>query len=219
MTDHAQCVDRRRNDTRQRIIDAAVLLIAERGYAQTSVADLERAVGLRPGSGGLYRHFPTKDDVFSEVLGQYTTRVRDLRSRLADKWSQPSSETRHEYGHHLDKDLRHVLDQLRQFLDAEAHVVRIGSEVGVLSDELRSNIGEAWEEGYGILSDVLEHHGVQPKEARIRAVHALGAIDHYTSAVNLRGRQPLGVTLDEFVDHWIAAASPPPEAPTIASAR
>lgn len=203
-------MDRRRNDTRQRIVDAAIQLIAERGYVRTSVADLERAVGLRPGSGGLYRHFPTKDAVFTEVLQQYTARVRDLRHRLANAWSESPATMPKQHGVDLEQDLRFVLLELQRFLAAEAHVVRIGSEIGALSDDLRSIIGDAWEEGYGILADLLVHHGRSPADARTRAVHALGAIDHYISAVNVRSRQPLGVTLEEFVDHWTTLASRSP---------
>ncbi|WP_240687078.1 TetR/AcrR family transcriptional regulator [Amycolatopsis suaedae] len=46
--------------TRQRVLDEALRLFAERGYAATSVADIQVACGLAPGSGALYKHFPSK---------------------------------------------------------------------------------------------------------------------------------------------------------------
>ena len=46
--------------TRTRLMTEALRLFADNGYAATSVADLERAAGLAPGRGGLYRHFESK---------------------------------------------------------------------------------------------------------------------------------------------------------------
>lgn len=46
--------------TRDRVLAAAMRLFGERGFAGTSVADIEAAAGLSAGSGGLYRHFATK---------------------------------------------------------------------------------------------------------------------------------------------------------------
>jgi AcrR family transcriptional regulator len=49
--------------TRERVIAQAMRLFGEQGYASTSVAQIESAAGLKPGSGGLYRHFASKRDV------------------------------------------------------------------------------------------------------------------------------------------------------------
>jgi AcrR family transcriptional regulator len=43
-------------------------LFAERGYTATSVAAIEEAAGLRPGSGSLYTHFRSKEEVLTESL-------------------------------------------------------------------------------------------------------------------------------------------------------
>ncbi len=57
-----------RND----VIDAAQAVFWDRGYSQTSVADLVEATGLKPGS--LYGAFGSKKGVFLEVLEAYNTR-------------------------------------------------------------------------------------------------------------------------------------------------
>ena len=46
--------------TRDRLLDAAIALFARQGYSSTSVADIQQACGLSPGSGALYKHFPSK---------------------------------------------------------------------------------------------------------------------------------------------------------------
>src|SRR5215212_10683799 len=47
----------RKAATRERLMSAAMALFAERGFAGTSVGEIERAAGLAPRSGALYQHF------------------------------------------------------------------------------------------------------------------------------------------------------------------
>jgi AcrR family transcriptional regulator len=63
--------------TRDRIIRAAASLFASQGVKATTVAQIEAAVGLRAGSGGLHRHFRTKDALVSEVLKSQLKRGRE----------------------------------------------------------------------------------------------------------------------------------------------
>ncbi|GII02905.1 TetR/AcrR family transcriptional regulator [Planobispora takensis] len=62
--------------TRERIIDEALRLFAERGYSATSVAEIEAASGLSPGAGGLYRHFKSKYEVLAAAMNEHATRTR-----------------------------------------------------------------------------------------------------------------------------------------------
>jgi AcrR family transcriptional regulator len=52
-------------DTRQRILGAAMRLFGEQGFSATTIAQVESAAGLSPGSGGLYKHFASKDELLS----------------------------------------------------------------------------------------------------------------------------------------------------------
>jgi AcrR family transcriptional regulator len=65
--------------TRDRIIRQAASLFASQGVKATTVAQIEAAVGLRAGSGGLHRHFRTKDALVSEVLESQLQRGRQTR--------------------------------------------------------------------------------------------------------------------------------------------
>ncbi|GIH29202.1 putative transcriptional regulator, TetR family protein [Acrocarpospora phusangensis] len=62
--------------TRERIVDEALRLFAERGYAATSVAEIEAAAGLSPGAGGLYRHFKSKYEVLAAAVNEHAARTR-----------------------------------------------------------------------------------------------------------------------------------------------
>jgi AcrR family transcriptional regulator len=59
--------ERRRSggDQRERLVQAATRLFAERGYHGTGVADLGRAVNL--GRGALYHHMRSKEDLLVEI--------------------------------------------------------------------------------------------------------------------------------------------------------
>ncbi|GAB3663230.1 TetR/AcrR family transcriptional regulator [Actinocorallia lasiicapitis] len=63
--------------TRERIVTEALRLFADRGYAATSVAEIEAASGLSPGAGGLYRHFPSKQEVLAAAVREHIERTRE----------------------------------------------------------------------------------------------------------------------------------------------
>ncbi|MBT2235368.1 TetR/AcrR family transcriptional regulator [Nonomuraea sp. NEAU-A123] len=84
--------------TRERIIDEALRLFAERGYSATSVAEIEAASGLSPGAGGLYRHFKSKYEVLSAAINEHATRTRtqvaDSLAELGDMEASADLEVR-----------------------------------------------------------------------------------------------------------------------------
>jgi len=63
---------------RERILAVAADLFAERGYAATGIDQIGEAAGIT--GGGVYRHFPSKLDVFRAVLEPM---VRHRARRLA----------------------------------------------------------------------------------------------------------------------------------------
>lgn len=65
--------------TRERILDAALALIQQRGFGGTTVTDIEELAGLSPGSGSFYRHFRSKEDVFGEVFERELGRAQRHR--------------------------------------------------------------------------------------------------------------------------------------------
>jgi AcrR family transcriptional regulator len=56
--------ERRRQDTRTAIADAAVRLFLERGFVETTMEEVADAAGVSRRTA--YRHFPTKDDLVFE---------------------------------------------------------------------------------------------------------------------------------------------------------
>ena len=58
-TDHKE-------QTRQRLVQSSGALAKQGGFSSTGVAGLMKAIGLT--GGAFYNHFPSKDDLFSEIV-------------------------------------------------------------------------------------------------------------------------------------------------------
>ena len=54
--------------TREDLIRAALRLFAEHGFERTTIAAIEGEAGLAAGSGGLYRHFPSKRALLDSAI-------------------------------------------------------------------------------------------------------------------------------------------------------
>ena len=65
--------------TRDRIVDEAVRLFSEHGYSGTPITKIESAAGLKPGAGGLYRHFKTKEEILAAGVERQLGRLDALR--------------------------------------------------------------------------------------------------------------------------------------------
>src|SRR5918992_5423158 len=68
---------------RERIVDAALAQLAEGGYASASVAAIARRAGVATGT--VYRHFPSKADLFAEVFRRASQREVDVLRDMADR--------------------------------------------------------------------------------------------------------------------------------------
>jgi AcrR family transcriptional regulator len=66
--------------TKDRVIAEAMRLFGEQGYAATTIAQIEAAAGLSPGSGALYKHFPSKADVLTEGITRLIEAGAQLRT-------------------------------------------------------------------------------------------------------------------------------------------
>lgn len=104
--------------THEAIRQAAIALIAERGYEAMTLRELARRVGLQPGS--LYRYFPSKNRMLVELMVEHL-------EFLLDTWQREQ------------RDSADPLERLRAFVDfhIRSHTLR-RREVFVANMELRS---------------------------------------------------------------------------------
>jgi len=74
-------IEARLSASRDRILSAALAIVAEHGYAGCSVAAVARRAGVATGS--VYRHFPAKADLVTEVFRTAAQREVDAVTRAA----------------------------------------------------------------------------------------------------------------------------------------
>ena len=80
----------RRAATRERIVRAAHGLIARGGYREAQVAEVAAGAGVATGS--VYRHFPSKADLFAEVFRRASQREVDATRAAAQAAGGPASQ-------------------------------------------------------------------------------------------------------------------------------
>jgi AcrR family transcriptional regulator len=56
------------SEARRRVVEAAARCFGAKGYAATTIADIEAAAGLAHGAGGTYRHFTSKQAILEAVV-------------------------------------------------------------------------------------------------------------------------------------------------------
>jgi AcrR family transcriptional regulator len=79
----------RRAETRHRITTAARELIAEGGYVAAQVAPVAERAGVAVGT--VYRHFPSKSDLFAEVFREASQHEVDAMRAAMDGVPRPAS--------------------------------------------------------------------------------------------------------------------------------
>lgn len=72
---------RPRGDTRQRILDTALGLFAERGYAGTSIRDIAEVLGVT--KAAVHYHFAAKEHIVVGLLRPFLQQFEDLVDRRA----------------------------------------------------------------------------------------------------------------------------------------
>src|SRR5436190_1423382 len=114
----------RKNDKRQRLIDAADDLIYQQTFSSTTLADI--ALKADVPLGNVYYYFKTKDDILKAVVQKRETELHSLFSA----WDQ----------------LPNVKDRLRsfiaQFLQGSDTVARFGCAMGSMCQELGKLSGD-----------------------------------------------------------------------------
>lgn len=116
--------------TRERLLDAAMELFAEHGYAATTIGGIEAAAGLAPRSGALYQYFVGKDELLQAALARRMQALDDLPSalemlplgdlkselRLLARWNLKSLQDRDALTRFVLRDAQHIADATRQAL-------------------------------------------------------------------------------------------------------
>jgi AcrR family transcriptional regulator len=181
--------------TRQRLLDQAMRLFGEQGYAATTIAQIEAAAGLSPGSGSLYRHFPSKQALLAEGVRQQIAAGEELLSFIAE----PASFASLGLSERLVVIARAGLRRLDQERDLTRLVVR---DLARFPDLLTEMAQEEIEPVYQVVAAWLaEQAGPQAPERDWLALAAVAvnATTHYWLLGDIFGEDPAGIHEDRYV--------------------
>lgn len=68
-------------DTREQILQEALILFSQRGYGAVSMSDIAERVGIT--KGALYRHYASKQDIFEKIIRRMEEMDRENALRQA----------------------------------------------------------------------------------------------------------------------------------------
>jgi len=181
--------------TRERLVDEAMRLFGEQGYRATSVAQIEAAAGLTPGSGGLYHHFRSKELLLEAGIDRHLDRVRALR----------------DIGQIFEglADMRSELTVLGRFtlevLDEESQLLRIvSSELRDRPQKLTDAVEQMLADSYRQLANWMERQvpDIDRAQAEVTAAVALNALFGYRATRDVLGEAG-SLDDDEVVAEWV----------------
>ena len=178
--------------TRQRFIEAAQRLFAERGVASVSVNAITAAAGQK-NRNALQYHFGNRDGLLQAIIDHHAARVHALRRdymRSADFTREPASHAA----------ARALVMPLAQHIEADAggaHYVKILSQLAALNSDIvnpatRSGLSfQQEEELAALMRDAAAH--LRPAEARRRLFLGVSITFHGLADI-CRAREAQDVT-------------------------
>ena len=182
---------------RDRLLGEALKLFASRGYAATSVADIQKAAGLAPGSGALYKHFASKRALLEAAVAHRIESIVAAREEYDAE--SPAG---------VEKAVRRAGQLIRDNLADSEDVLRVTLRE---SDEL----GDLNERTWKVITDNAYQRFTDELVASNRAgitnvpdpqATAAVAISSLTYAATLRaltGHTPGDVNDDRFFEAWV----------------
>jgi AcrR family transcriptional regulator len=183
--------------TRERIVTEAIKLFAERGYRGTTVGEIEAAAGLSPRSGGLYKHFESKEEVLEAGIERHVREIEAVHSALD---LLPLGDLRAE----LTLVARWTIAELGSEQPLMKIVQKDGDRFPELVAEVRERIVKrGHREATDLIGRLLGEAGVDDRATRALGAVALESLVGYRIEESMFGERPGGVSEDEFVETWV----------------
>jgi AcrR family transcriptional regulator len=187
--------------TRDRLLNAAMALFAERGFDGASIGEIERAAGLAPRSGAVYQHFKGgKEELLRCAIERELRAVDELGSvmemlplgdlraefTLMARWNLASLERRSELARFVRRDAARLSPELR----------------GELYERL---VGRPYAQVVTWLESRIESAPGQP-DLHAVAVVLIESISAYDSMRRTFGRAPDDIDDERFIAGWVETA-------------
>jgi AcrR family transcriptional regulator len=181
-------------ERKTQLLEAAAALFSTKGYSNTRIADICAAAGVAKGL--VYWYFPTKEDLFAELVRTMRLQLRRAQATAMDVEADPVTRIRQGTMASMVFMAEHhsyfALLDVERSDDEVAGVLRAGSDV--YADDIIKLVREAQQ--FGMVPD---------GDARLYATGIQGAVSSFSHA---RRAGTLDVTvgeLAEFVGDWVVS--------------
>lgn len=180
----ARCTKEEALATRDRLLDAAECVFAEKGVSRTSLTDIATAAGVS--RGAIYWHFKNKADLFNAMMERTTMPMEDALHQIGHDTGQDP----------LDELRRAILDAMKKIATDER--TRRVFEVATLKVEYVDELLAVQERHQRVQAEVLQQTEYSISEGAMRR----SVILNVTPAVAARGFNALVVGL---IHNWLLA--------------
>ncbi len=186
--------------TRDRLLDAAMALFARQGYASTSIADIQRACGLSPGSGALYKHFPSKKALLQEAARRQVEQMGAMRDDY-DR-TRPTD---------VQGALRRGADQIWANIENNTELLRVMFREPEALDDMIDDVWSAatttaYQRIGRALSAAKNAGAAMVDDPEATGTVLLAALAYSPIAQLLVGRTPGNIDADRFREAWLRLA-------------
>jgi AcrR family transcriptional regulator len=185
-----------------RIVAAAARCFARKGYAGTTIAEIERDAGYSPRAGGVYRHFASKRTILEAVIDTAIAgneaMIEEMRTSASVASTLPTSPSEL-----AEMIVRRALAEL----DRQAELFQIVFRDLDQFPELLAKVSNGLSNATRVLA-----HGLAASnpsiDAEALAVVAVGPTIDFKLKQHMLGFTPLGISEDRFVAAWVTMFTP-----------
>jgi AcrR family transcriptional regulator len=185
----------------EEILDEAMRLFAERGYAGTSVGDVQLAAGMTPGSGALYKHFPSKRALLEAGVDRFIAEGAAAATELPD----PADADLETLVRAVGARVLHALEQ------DEATMRVVWRDLPAFPDLRRRFVDARLQFGFAQLARWLEGLDEAGRadvdDPLATAAVLLGSLAFFRVMETMLGETPGRVGDERFLDAWAKAAA------------
>ncbi len=176
------------------ILDVALRLFSEKGFDGATITEIEREAGLKPGTGGFYRHFASKEAAFTAVIEREIARSA-ARHKDRMRWPRPTFASRRDgmalaFHESLEGFARH--EALIRILSRE------GPRLGNLRQAIRRTMLDQWASREAALIGSGEGGTIEHDDPEALALVVISALSGYHLAGRFFGASYKRVSPDRF---------------------
>jgi len=182
---------------RDRLLAAALKLFAAKGYAATSVADIQRTSGLAPGSGALYKHFASKRELLEAAVTHRIDSIVAAREEY-DAGDPGSVEQAVRTAGQL------IWNNLKQSEDVLKVMLREPDELGDLNEKTWQVITDnAYQRFAQELAASNRSGRTRIPDPEATAAVAIASLSYAATLQALTGRSPGNIDEDRYFEAWV----------------